>query len=278
MSRANLILLALIACIAALPLFGGAYTLRLGTIACMYAIMALSWNVVGGFAGYPSFATAAFFGQRRPAATDRPDWTMRTGMALLALAAAGLGWVLAGRLGGLLQWPGEPEPDTLWRVVAIAAGILGLIFGAVGAWRSAEPALGPLPARLGAGLMAATEAPAMWTMRLAQLLDPVEIGLDKAARRIAAAAGALAGSARSTERNLDLEGRRAAGGIWRMALVTGRAEALGFGRGGDMLAVGIASGGERLRALQAGRLYLYTLALFVWAAAALVAGALMLWL
>ena len=41
MSRANLILLALIACIAALPLFGGAYTLRLGTIACMYAIMAL---------------------------------------------------------------------------------------------------------------------------------------------------------------------------------------------------------------------------------------------
>jgi len=62
MTRANLILLVLITCIAALPLFGGAYTLRLGTIACMYAIMALSWNVVGGFAGYPSFATAAFFG------------------------------------------------------------------------------------------------------------------------------------------------------------------------------------------------------------------------
>ena len=62
MSRANLILLALIACIAALPLFGGPYALRLGTIACMYAILALSWNVVGGFAGYPSFATAAFFG------------------------------------------------------------------------------------------------------------------------------------------------------------------------------------------------------------------------
>jgi branched-chain amino acid transport system permease protein len=28
----------------------------------MYAVLALSWNVVGGFAGYPSFATAAFFG------------------------------------------------------------------------------------------------------------------------------------------------------------------------------------------------------------------------
>jgi branched-chain amino acid transport system permease protein len=62
MTRANIALLILIGCVAALPLFGGAYALRLGTIACMYAILALSWNVVGGFAGYPSFATAAFFG------------------------------------------------------------------------------------------------------------------------------------------------------------------------------------------------------------------------
>lgn len=62
MTRLNMALLLLIACVASLPLFGGAYALRLGTMACMYAIFALSWNVVGGFAGYPSFATAAFFG------------------------------------------------------------------------------------------------------------------------------------------------------------------------------------------------------------------------
>jgi branched-chain amino acid transport system permease protein len=62
MTRLNLALLVLIGCVAALPVFGGAYALRLGTIACMYAVLALSWNVVGGFAGYPSFATAAFFG------------------------------------------------------------------------------------------------------------------------------------------------------------------------------------------------------------------------
>ncbi|MFH0295967.1 branched-chain amino acid ABC transporter permease [Bradyrhizobium sp. 31Argb] len=62
MTKPNIALLVLLAVVASLPLFGGAYALRLGTIACMYAIMALSWNVVGGFAGYPSFATAAFFG------------------------------------------------------------------------------------------------------------------------------------------------------------------------------------------------------------------------
>jgi branched-chain amino acid transport system permease protein len=62
MTRSNLILLALVVSIAALPMLGGSYALRLGTIACMYGILALSWNVVGGLAGYPSFATAAFFG------------------------------------------------------------------------------------------------------------------------------------------------------------------------------------------------------------------------
>jgi branched-chain amino acid transport system permease protein len=62
MTRTSIALLLLVAGIAALPLFGGAYALRVGTIACMYAVLALSWNIVGGFAGYPSFATAAFFG------------------------------------------------------------------------------------------------------------------------------------------------------------------------------------------------------------------------
>lgn len=100
MSRTNLILLALIACIAALPLFGSAYTLRLGTIACMYAIMALSWNVVGGFAGYPSFATAAFFGL----GAYTGGVLLARGMPLTgAIPIAGVGcFLLAGLLGAAL--------------------------------------------------------------------------------------------------------------------------------------------------------------------------------
>lgn len=45
-----------------LPLAADNYMLRLATIMLMYSALALSWNVIGGFAGYPSFATAAFFG------------------------------------------------------------------------------------------------------------------------------------------------------------------------------------------------------------------------
>ena len=47
---------------AVLPLAGNNYLLRLATIICMYAVLAQSWNFIGGLAGYPSFATAAFFG------------------------------------------------------------------------------------------------------------------------------------------------------------------------------------------------------------------------
>jgi branched-chain amino acid transport system permease protein len=41
---------------------GDAYTLRLGTLLAMNIALASGWNIIGGMAGYPSFATAAFFG------------------------------------------------------------------------------------------------------------------------------------------------------------------------------------------------------------------------
>ncbi len=62
MKRQALIGVVLFAVLAAMPLLGDAYTLRLGTTVLMYGVLAMSWNFIGGMAGYPSFATAAFFG------------------------------------------------------------------------------------------------------------------------------------------------------------------------------------------------------------------------
>jgi branched-chain amino acid transport system permease protein len=100
MTRANLALLMLVACLAALPLFGGAYALRLGTMACMYAVLALSWNVVGGFAGYPSFATAAFFGFG--AYVTGVLLNAGVSLTVATLAALAGGFLLAGLLGVVL--------------------------------------------------------------------------------------------------------------------------------------------------------------------------------
>ena len=51
-----------LAAMGALLALGDNYVLRLATTVAMYATLAVAWNIVGGLAGYPSFATAAFFG------------------------------------------------------------------------------------------------------------------------------------------------------------------------------------------------------------------------
>ncbi|KMO31301.1 NADH-quinone oxidoreductase subunit M, partial [Methylobacterium variabile] len=195
---------------------------------------------------------AAFLGPRRgPTEPGKPAWTMRAGTLALALAAAGLGWLLAGHLDAFLPFGASPGAEVAWRNLGIAAGLLGLGIGAVRG-RDGSPALGPWPGRLAAGLSAITTAPVRWTTRLARRLGSVEDALDVAARGVA-------------------------GWAWSAGEAAGRVEA-GFARLGDGLAAWLAAGGERLRALQAGRLYLYTLGLFAWATAALAAGALLLWL
>jgi len=57
-----LILAAATVLLASVAFSGHNYLLRLATLMCMYATLAQSWNFIGGLAGYPSFATAAFFG------------------------------------------------------------------------------------------------------------------------------------------------------------------------------------------------------------------------
>jgi branched-chain amino acid transport system permease protein len=100
MKRADIALMVVITCAAALPLFGGAYALRLGTTACLYGILALSWSVVGGFAGYPSFATAAFFGFGAYAAGVLLNKGLPLSLAVLSAAVAAL--LAATTLGAVL--------------------------------------------------------------------------------------------------------------------------------------------------------------------------------
>jgi branched-chain amino acid transport system permease protein len=66
MTRADLVKLGLLGLgvlgMLAVPVLGDNYLVRLCTFVAMYSAMALAWNLIGGYAGYPSFATAAFFG------------------------------------------------------------------------------------------------------------------------------------------------------------------------------------------------------------------------
>lgn len=44
------------------PFLASNYIVKIATFLAMYAALALSWNFIGGYTGYPSFSTAAFFG------------------------------------------------------------------------------------------------------------------------------------------------------------------------------------------------------------------------
>jgi NADH-quinone oxidoreductase subunit L len=215
-------------------------------------------------------AAATFFGARDMGDNIRePSWLMMVGMVLLAVAAAVLGWMLT-------YWLHAPEPRIEWRLLGITTAVLGL---AAGAARRETPALGTWPRMLGTGLMQATVAPAGWIMILAKGIDILEHVLDAVVQSFAAGVLMLARSARASERfGFSCGGDSIAAGILRLAAGTEGAERFGFGGGGDRIAADIAVAGEGLRLLQTGRIYFYTLGLFLWAAAAVIAGAIVLWL
>lgn len=62
MKKAALTFAAFALLLALMPLSGNNYFVQQATFVCMYCALALSWNIIGGYAGYPSFATAAFVG------------------------------------------------------------------------------------------------------------------------------------------------------------------------------------------------------------------------
>lgn len=62
MNKSIAAFIAVFATLAAMPFIADNYFVKLATFIAMYSALALSWNFIGGFTGYPSFATAAFIG------------------------------------------------------------------------------------------------------------------------------------------------------------------------------------------------------------------------
>lgn len=63
MTRVGLILFGVwIVLLATTPIYAENYIIRTATMIAVFSALSFSWNLIGGFTGYPSFATAAFFG------------------------------------------------------------------------------------------------------------------------------------------------------------------------------------------------------------------------
>jgi branched-chain amino acid transport system permease protein len=102
-TSSTLAAIALALVFAAIAWFGASannYLLQAGTTLAMSIVLCLAWNIVGGFMGYPSFATAALFGLGAyiGAITQNADVPMAIAWALAGLGggvfALGLGSIL----------------------------------------------------------------------------------------------------------------------------------------------------------------------------------------
>lgn len=130
-------LLLLAAVLGSLPFWAGDYWTRIWTGVAMWAGLAASWNIIGGYAGYISFGQSAFFGIGAYATAilmqAGTDWnffaTLPVGAVIAALFALIVGWPtlkLRGAYFAIATWALAEALQQLATVLDITGGSFGL--------------------------------------------------------------------------------------------------------------------------------------------------------
>lgn len=231
-------------------------------------LLLLLIGLAGVYIGRAGMATFARWPSAPQPDGDDPARPMLAALLGLGLAAAGLGWLLAGPIHELLPFDAEPDLDLVWRMGAVAAGTTGLLLGG---WRVHSlgpiPALGRFPLRLEDWFLAATAVPGRVAFTLAAGVEQLERGLDGLAQGLGHAVNTLAQGSDGWEAGLDRGTRRLAEGTIVLAGVADSTEVRGFSNGLDRFARLFSRAGRELRPIQSGKLYLYTLGIFAWVVA-----------
>jgi branched-chain amino acid transport system permease protein len=129
--------LALVLVLCTLPFWAGDYWTRIWTGVAMWAGLALSWNIIGGYAGYISFGQVAFFGigAYTTALLMQPSrhWnfflTLPVGAVIAGLVALVVGWPtlrLRGAYFAIATWAFAEALAQLASVVGFTGGSFGI--------------------------------------------------------------------------------------------------------------------------------------------------------
>ena len=97
--------IAVLAALAALPLAVSPFTLRVGQTILFGAALATAWNILGGFAGYWSFGTAAFLGLGAFTGALTQEHLEIANPTLRFVVAMAAGGMAAGVLAALIGYP-----------------------------------------------------------------------------------------------------------------------------------------------------------------------------
>ena len=113
--------------LAAVPFLASNYIVKIATFIAMYGALALSWNFIGGYTGYPSFSTAAFFGLTGLSLMQLglPGWLALPIAIVVGLAAAlGVAYTIRS-MGRLEQDRSFKIESTLGLPATVSLGIPG---------------------------------------------------------------------------------------------------------------------------------------------------------
>ncbi|MFZ0390184.1 MAG: NADH-quinone oxidoreductase subunit L [Calditrichia bacterium] len=217
---------------------------------------------------YISRAAMAVFGnagQKSTTKIHRPGKIISGAMLLLLFAALFIGWLLHGRIESMLPFTYGHKVVLLWKLLSVFSGIAGLAFGG---WRvkaaGAVPALGSIPFFLEQGLERIVQSVGTLIFLIAGILNGIETLLDRAVRALVGFFLFASGTTSRAEGLLDKSALQAGRLTFALADGSGRLEDGGFSKKLDQFAASFSRAGKEVRRLQTGKLYLYTLGLFIW--------------
>lgn len=117
--------------LASVPFIASNYFVKIATFIAMYAALALSWNFIGGYTGYPSFSTAAFFGlgAYTGALLQNAGWWVGTawlaGAAVTTIFAAIIGFAILRMKGHYFAIGSIALVEILMLIASILADLTG---------------------------------------------------------------------------------------------------------------------------------------------------------
>ena len=226
---------------------------------------------------YISRSGAAVFGKWPGAPNppvEKPDRLMQAAMVILAVFAAGLGWAISGRISHLAAFEKHgAEMSAAWKIATVLAASAGIAWGSWRVFRRGPlPALGALWSVLESGLNRATDLPGRIVAVSALGVTSVERLISEGASNLKQNALSVAAGCNRMERALDNAAAAMASASLAMANRSNRIENAGFSAGLDRFAALFGKGGKGLVFLQSGKLYLYTMGLFIWTILVIVLG------
>ncbi len=205
----------------------------------------------------------------------KPDKVIIYPMLFLAGLSVVAGYILKLNIDSLLIFPKSPSLGWGWRSAAIAASVSGLFYGSVRVMKS-----GPVPSfgNLFSYLIKVVDVFVIVPVRVIQfasmLVNLFEGIFDFAAKGLSSLVLTLAGADNRSEIEIDKTTQGLSYFILKSAAGVGLTEVEGFSQKADEFAFSFSFAGQKLRQLQSGKIFIYTLVLFSWIIiTALIAGA-----